>query len=340
MSASPRPVPTRKASSSRLRRWVVRTAAAYLGVALAAWATVDLGDRVPWATVFLFGPRWVIALPLAPVALAAVWARSRAAGWWLLATAVVVAVPVTGGVFRLGGAEREAGATRLRVLTCNTDGSALDVRRFATLLDDTRPDIVLTQESPPTGSPPWLPRSWYVAAAGNRVTVASRFPVRLLAELGPGELGMPGAGARFAVRTESGELTVVNLHLPTPRDGLEVALHRPTELGVLRDVIARRERASEVAAAWAAADEMTVVGGDFNMPVESRIYARDWGGFGNAFSAAGTGWGYTKWTRWFGVRIDHILYSSPWVCTAAWVGPDVGSDHRPLLADLRWAPAD
>ena len=38
--------------------------------------------------------------------------------------------------------------------------------------------------------------------------------------------------------------------------------------------------------------------------------------------------------RVFGVRIDHVLTGDGWRCRRCWVGPDVGSDHLPLLADL------
>jgi vancomycin resistance protein VanJ len=34
------------------------------------------------------------------------------------------------------------------------------------------------------------------------------------------------------------------------------------------------------------------------------------------------------------VRIDHILAGPGWYCARCWVGPDVGSPHRPVLADL------
>ena len=77
-----------------------------------------------------------------------------------------------------------------------------------------------------------------------------------------------------------------------------------------------------------------LVAGDFNLPVDSRIYGEAWSGFLNAFSTAGLGVGHSKYTRWIGVRIDHILTSPEWYVEACRVGPAVGSDHLPLLADL------
>ncbi|HBO45279.1 MAG TPA: hypothetical protein DD670_15390 [Planctomycetaceae bacterium] len=36
----------------------------------------------------------------------------------------------------------------------------------------------------------------------------------------------------------------------------------------------------------------------------------------------------------FGARIDHILMRSDWWPRRCWVGPDMGSDHLPVVADL------
>ena len=81
-----------------------------------------------------------------------------------------------------------------------------------------------------------------------------------------------------------------------------------------------------------------IIAGDFNMPVESTIYRRFWSGLGNVFEDAGFGFGYTKReNRWIRARIDHVLYAERWFDgTAAETGPDVGSDHLPVIAELRW----
>jgi endonuclease/exonuclease/phosphatase (EEP) superfamily protein YafD len=78
-----------------------------------------------------------------------------------------------------------------------------------------------------------------------------------------------------------------------------------------------------------------LVMGDFNTPPESAIFRRVWGRYTDAFASAGWGWGYTFFTmRKIAVRIDHILAGPGWYCERCWVGPDVGSPHRPLLAEL------
>lgn len=59
-----------------------------------------------------------------------------------------------------------------------------------------------------------------------------------------------------------------------------------------------------------------------------------------AFSAMGFGIGNTTYVdkggiKW-GSRIDHILTRGRWHASRCWVGPDIGSDHRPVLADIYW----
>ena len=82
----------------------------------------------------------------------------------------------------------------------------------------------------------------------------------------------------------------------------------------------------------------TIIGGDFNMPVDSRIFKAYWSGYTDGFSAAGRGFGHTKFETvglvTYGIRIDHVLTASDWQPAECWVGPDIGSDHRPLIVEL------
>jgi endonuclease/exonuclease/phosphatase (EEP) superfamily protein YafD len=75
------------------------------------------------------------------------------------------------------------------------------------------------------------------------------------------------------------------------------------------------------------------------MPVESAIYRAHWSSFANAFSSCGFGLGWSKRTRWSGTRIDHVLLSDAFACTGASIFPDVGSDHRGVVARITARPA-
>jgi endonuclease/exonuclease/phosphatase (EEP) superfamily protein YafD len=77
-----------------------------------------------------------------------------------------------------------------------------------------------------------------------------------------------------------------------------------------------------------------VVLGDFNTPVESRIFRRHWGHLTDAFSHVGTGLGTTKYNGWIRIRIDHVLTSEDWHVEQVRMGSERYSDHRPLVVDL------
>ena len=36
----------------------------------------------------------------------------------------------------------------------------------------------------------------------------------------------------------------------------------------------------------------------------------------------------------FSIPIDHILHSEDLICTNRWIGPALGSDHRPVMAEF------
>jgi endonuclease/exonuclease/phosphatase (EEP) superfamily protein YafD len=173
--------------------------------------------------------------------------------------------------------------------------------------------------------------------------VLSRHPIRSTAVTNwddfeaARERGIGGSSqaVSYVIDTPHRPIQLVNLHLETPRKGLEglfeLDIRRVTENTTLRAIESRRTRDWLRTAAGS-----VIITGDFNMPVESAIYRRDWSEFRNAFSDAGTGFGTTRDNGWIQVRIDHILTGSHWRATRVSVIPDVGLDHRPVVAELTW----
>ena len=148
-----------------------------------------------------------------------------------------------------------------------------------------------------------------------------------------------------SAKSPFGEIGLCNVHLPSPRYGLTAVVDRQTLIAPARKAQLEREttnREDQSAAIEKAAAELlpdVIIAGDFNMPTDSAIYRRDWSGHCNAFSSAGLGFGYTILSPYpacpFGVRIDHVLSGPSWAPARAWVGPDLGSDHLPVIAELR-----
>jgi endonuclease/exonuclease/phosphatase (EEP) superfamily protein YafD len=75
-----------------------------------------------------------------------------------------------------------------------------------------------------------------------------------------------------------------------------------------------------------------ILAGDLNASVWSRAFAGDALGLQRTCGMAPT------WPAalggFFGIPIDHVLTSSHWQVAACAVGPDIGSDHLPILVSL------
>jgi vancomycin resistance protein VanJ len=320
-------------------RWLALLALAWLGgVSIALHL---LGDRAWWTVALLFGPRWLLALPgiamlpwlfvqfrraVAPVFIGAVLAFIAIIGWSL--------------GFRRAAADRGV----MRVYEVNAAGGGTNVIRDALVADvrEEHPDVVVVAECGPQLEKPLSELEGYQFRAGDELCLLVRGTVEEWSPRDQHDLWKAnGAGAivRATVATAAGRIRLGLVHLATPRNVLDTyfSLSSLLKKGPLtRENIALRDRESTLAREWinAGAALPTVIAGDFNLPVESAIYRRHWGDLRNAFGRAGRGAGYTKHTRLWGVRIDHILTTNDIDTHASFVGTSIGSDHLPVIADL------
>jgi vancomycin resistance protein VanJ len=324
-------------------RWLTWAAWGYLAAVLVLCALLwTLGDRWWPATVYLFGPRWVALLPLAVLVPLA--ARYRAALLPLLiAAALVMVFPVMG--MRTGWrALLPAGPApqTLRVVTANVMGDPWAAERLISQMDEWRADVLAVQECSARAAEAFARVPGWEHRRDSQLCVFSRHPVRAAEVMdrsrfeGMREAGIGGTSmaARYTLDVGGRQVELVNVHLETPRRGL-AGLFRSRTDRMEPNTLARDIESRQVAR-WAAAGGAQIVAGDFNMPVESRIYREHWGGYANAFSRAGRGLGFTRDNGWIKVRIDHVLAAPGWRVDRAFVGPDVGSDHWPVVADLAW----
>jgi len=343
--------PRGRATPSPLRRWIPRIVGwlvwTYALTVLGAWVLLVWGgDRWWFPTVMLYSPRWLYALPLIVlVPMALIWRRRML--WILTAAVLIIGGPIMG--FCVPWTAWMAGdGPAIRTLTCNVQANHLDQDALARLIEQTRPDIVALQECNRDFRPNW-PSGWHSYQARG-LLVASRYPIRdvqiRLARHPPQR--WPRVSAMYCVlETPQGPVHFCNLHLRSPRWGLVEVLDRNRVVdasgspALLAEIGYRRQEAEELKRWIEGLSRSVIIAGDFNMPTDSTIYRDTWAVYANAFSQAGWGFGYTKWSPLFGghygSRIDHILTGSGWRAASCWVGPDVHSDHRPLIADLTWA---
>jgi vancomycin resistance protein VanJ len=311
----------------------------YAAAVLSLWGLLGLAADLWWpATLVMFGPRWVWALPLVVLFPALAVVRPWLLWLPLISLAVVIGPIMSFCVPWHTFLTQTTKFIGVRVLTCNTEGDFLDTEELAKLIAEADPDIVVLQEwSHHEEREVFGASGWHVRAR-SPFCIGSRYPIRAVAILGSNERGGTECVVRYDLQTPGGVLYFFNVHIASVREGLQEVLldpfRGPAELCANTEL---RWRESDAASHWVGqVDGPMLLAGDFNLPCESAIYRRYWSQFSDAFSSAGMGWGYTKFTRWHGIRIDHILAGPGWRFRRCWVGRDVHSDHRPIIAEVEW----
>ncbi len=228
--------------------------------------------------------------------------------------------------------------TMLRMITYNTCGNSVNPDDLLALIQDTGADIVALQENTVEQrialerelgeSHPY--QVLYEFDLVSSIGLVSRYPVldHKLFYLQYGVLPY----LRATLDLDGLPLTVVVAHMPTPalgRQGYHI----------------RANGDSVALAMMIKPDVPTLLLGDFNTTDQSSAYRPLLeAGLYDAFREAGWGFGSTfpavsrsKWIPGIPVvRIDYIWHTEHFATARAWVGPDLGSDHLPLIADLIW----
>ena len=324
--------------------WLRWMTVAYLIVVLLVWALIRFGGDV-WSapTVLLFGPRWVLGLPL-------LWLLPFGAmsDRWilppLLLTAVVIAWPIMGFTLAFKTSARIE-RRDLRLLTYNVgsenNGQKPELNDIWRLINIARPDVVALQECDFTADQLAAMFPAYHANVKFDTCFLSRFAILTIDTRNRDDfdaIGGSGIIDRFEIATPRGIVSVLNLHLETVRKGLEKVVARADDArSAMRYSIAERRAESRLAREWARRAKVPqLVAGDFNLPADSAIFRAYWGDLADAHNRCGTGYGFTKYTKWFGMRIDHVLFDSNWECLDETVDYSLDQgDHRPVIVDLR-----
>jgi vancomycin resistance protein VanJ len=323
-----------------LRRILFLYGFLYVGFWFVVWLC---GDRTWFGTLLLFSPRHLLAAPLVvPAALTLIGRR-----WQRAASSAIVVFGLL-GVCRLNIPWRFASADaaeRIRVVSLNSARFPKGPALFQAFVESAAADVVVMQEVDITQPVEW-PADWSVCVKGE-LLIASRYP--LTAETSvrrqlPGR--WPRTIALFATVDAPGStFRVGTTHLLSPRPGLSEIVDSKTLLNLSKrsmideEIRRRRSESEHVVEASSNQGDNLIIAGDFNLPPDSNIYRAHWRHFQNAFCKAGFGFGNTVFVKQgpftFSSRIDHVLFTNQWQCAGCWVGPDVGSDHLPLIADLQ-----
>jgi len=285
-------------------------------------------------TLISYAPRWIWGCPALLLLPATVWKRSAA-------LPVILSLAITGGPlmqFQFGSMHAVApAAAPLRLLTFNAASKNEVADGLISAMIAEQPDIVAIQECPPAIKNELSKRAEWSVDSFIRLCVASRFGLDRRITLDRSALGGSDALAlQHTIATPAGEMQLVNLHLETVRQGLQPLLERdPNGIDLLQGNFKFRELESIAVNRFITAPDRAVIAGDFNMPTDSALYRRHWSNWLDAFEAVGSGYGYTKFTRWHGIRIDHVLLGTRWrAVSAETIAIGGGSDHHAVLVTL------
>lgn len=309
----------------------------YLLAILATWMFLrEEADRWWPATLLMVCPRWTFAVPAAILWIWVICVRRWRSGVVLTAaTAALLGLLVGVRVsFPAGSDERGD----LRLLSCNIHRDHVSPEQLGAFISSTHPDVVLLQDWSSGRHGSLFPGTGWDVRREGQLLIASRVPIARITPVdlggGPGSVNERSAAACYDVKTPGGNVRLINVHLASPHSGLLAVLEdRGRELADNAD---RRWRESAALRDFVgSAADPVILAGDFNTTDDSPIFREHWSEFADAFSDRGLGIGYTYLNRHTQLRIDHILVGPGWQAVRCWVGPGVGSPHRPLVADLR-----
>ncbi|HEX4145983.1 MAG TPA: endonuclease/exonuclease/phosphatase family protein [Pirellulales bacterium] len=293
-----------------------------------------------WGTVLLYTPRWFWTVPLIPLSTACGALRQRRWLWTLAGLALGACLVLDVEIPWRRLIPEPMPRQTLRILTCNCDYGRLNLEKMRKVIEDFDPDVVALQSVKSRDfAALFSPQIWYVQN-NWRVGLASRYPIRSSEMLDRMELAEDGVSLddfrRYELEIDGETLHLANVHLASPRVGLWAVI---TEFWKGAPELNQRTKMRRLEAAaireWMAPYPDAIIVGDFNTPLESPTFRDNFSHYQDAFSAAGWGIGNTFQPVWWqGLRIDHILAGSGWWCRRCWVGPEIGPEHRAVMAEL------
>jgi vancomycin resistance protein VanJ len=172
-------------------------------------------------------------------------------------------------------------------------------------------------------------------STGQGFALFSRYPIELSSEFDlSGE-----SQQRFILNLDGQSIAVYNLHLLMPLN------EREGDFLLFRyDESRRNQQINELLSALEAETIPVIVAGDFNMSEWSPIYSRLSAHLQDAYRLSSWGLGAT----WPGgaseelpdflprlARLDYLWYSQGLEAVSAYVGSQLGSDHLPLVVEMR-----
>ena len=318
-----------QASAPPAERTKPRTRLAVLALSLLAVGTLaSFLGALWWGFELLshFRPQWA-ALSLLLLAIALMF-RAFVAAALCLACLLGHLVPLA--PYLLSRHAPSATTPTLRVLTANLHGRNTDLAAFTALIAREQPDVVVLTEVPTnfasvaTSLTPPYPHVIMERSSGAfEVIVLSRWTIKQRQINRSAGQHFPVVSAEVCSPVASaGCATVIGLHGARPF-GRNVHLRNA-------------QLALAVRVATARGDEPVILVGDLNLTPWAPTFAAllDAGNLRDASIVRGLTATWPSPYAWFGLLIDHVLVNPKVAVLGSRIGPDIDTDHLPVIADL------
>ncbi len=218
----------------------------------------------------------------------------------------------------------------VRLLHANLHVENTDAEPLLALLDEVDPDLVVLQEF----TPEWLEALEPIASSYRYrvveprydpfgIALYSKYPLEASTVIGSVPLGHPDIVATALVGGE--RLHIVSTHPMQPLGSTNYG-DRNLQLDSVADLAARSPRP-------------LIVVGDLNITMWANHYQRleVTGGLRNARRGYGIAPTWPAWLYPGRIPIDHVLVSDGLVVTDFEAGPNIGSDHLPIVVKFTFA---
>lgn len=305
---------------ARRARWVVACCVAGLATPGISGLLSASGGTIPWLVDLASHWQWLYAAMLIPACVILMLDRAR---WGLVLLAIPL--PLVTASESAPAAAREAGMATLSVASVNVHLDNRDVAPLVRWLAEASPDVVVLHEVSPEYARQletyggYLYRQLAPANDPFGIAILSRLPLTG-AKI---NTDMDGIRHMSALLNWNGQpVTLITWH-PMPPLSPRYHQSRNTRLRAIAEAVRRDSHPA-------------VLAGDLNAtPWSNAFHGIDQMGLRRVtgllptWPAAGLGW--------MGIPIDHILVSAQWRVVEVSRGPDLGSDHLPVVARIALA---
>ena len=224
-----------------------------------------------------------------------------------------------------GSAAEIAAAPQLRLMTFNVEDINENYTEVMDYLVNSPVDVIFLNEAFYV----WRRRlvqlapefPWNTILTERDLIVLSRIPLEKIEFVNL--VGDPGRALLAHARLGDRTVALIGVHARKPRHAADFEL-RSRQLAQIGQLVDSQ-------------NGPVVVAGDFN----ATAYSFSMHAFLKSTGLAPSGWRWPplatwpSWLPYFGLQIDHVLTRGAIAVVHAEAGPDLGSNHRPLIADLR-----